>query len=64
MSIVPSLSFCSISLSPPSWLEPKVTTFGLASKADEFCCSNKAATPDELVQDVLARYLDEEVRFR
>ena len=29
MSTVPSLSFCSISLSPPSWLEPYMTTFAL-----------------------------------
>src|SRR5579859_640403 len=29
MSTVPSLSFCSISLSPPSWLEPYTTTFAL-----------------------------------
>ena len=29
MSTVPSLSFCSSSLSPPSWLEPKTTTLAL-----------------------------------
>jgi hypothetical protein len=27
MSMVPSLSFCSISLSPPSWLDPNGITF-------------------------------------
>ena len=30
MSSVPSFSFCSISLSPPSWLEPKTTTLALS----------------------------------
>ena len=29
MSTVPSLSFCSSSLSPPSWLEPYTTTLAL-----------------------------------
>ena len=30
MSTVPSFSFCSISLSPPSWLEPNTTTLALS----------------------------------
>jgi len=29
MSTVPSLTFCSNSLSPPSWLEPYTTTLAL-----------------------------------
>ena len=32
MSSVPSLSFCSISLSPPSWLEPIDHDLGLAAE--------------------------------
>src|SRR5688572_20395125 len=43
MSTVPSFSFCSSSLSPPSWLEPYTTTLALAPSLALACLANSSA---------------------
>ncbi len=43
MSTVPSLSFCSNSLSPPSWLEPNTTTLALPASLALALLANSSA---------------------